>query len=124
MQSTLIQKKVHVMDSISINIDDSILNVFSSQSIDKILNNLNLYNYYEKKQIHSDIIHIVDNNYINSSIGDALITNISNKPIIIKIADCVPILLYDKENKVLAAKNDKESQEEKMIPNPRYCDSK
>lgn len=90
------------MNDITLNIDESILNIFSSEPIDKILTKLNLDNYYETKQVHSNIVHIVDNNYINKSIGDALITNIPNKPIIIKIADCVGVVLYDKENKVLS----------------------
>ncbi|MBQ2872439.1 MAG: peptidoglycan editing factor PgeF [Bacilli bacterium] len=90
------------MNNIKIDIDNCILNIFSSDKIDNILSNLNLNNYYEVKQIHSDIVNIVDENYINNSIGDAMITNIPNKPLIIKVADCVPLLLYDKENKVIS----------------------
>lgn len=90
------------MNDISINIDDSLINLFSSKNIDEILKELHINNYYQTKQIHSDIIHLVDNNYINNSEGDALITNIPNIPIIIKVADCIPILLYDKKNQVLA----------------------
>jgi len=90
------------MNDITLNIDNNILNIFSNKEIKDILNELNLDNYYECKQTHSDIIHIIDNNYINNSIGDALITNKPNKPIIIKVADCVPILVYDKENKVIS----------------------
>lgn len=90
------------MDNITLNIDTNIINIFSSNNIENILKELNLDNCYEAKQIHSDIVNILDNNYINNTIGDALITNLPNKPIIIKVADCVPILLYDKENRVLA----------------------
>lgn len=90
------------MGNITLDIDKNILNIFSSKSINEILKELNLDNYYETKQVHSNIVHIVDDNYINSSTGDALITNKPNKPLIIKIADCVPIILYDKENKVVA----------------------
>ena len=89
------------MNNITKNIDN-IINIFSSDNISNILEYLNIDNYYEAKQIHSDIIQIVDENYIEPTEGDALITNIPNKPLIIKIADCIPILLYDKENKVLA----------------------
>ena len=89
------------MDNIVLNIDKDILNIFSHKNIDELLSELKLDNYYETKQTHSDIIHIVDENYINQSIGDALITNISNKPLIIKIADCVPVILYDRKNKVV-----------------------
>lgn len=90
------------MDNIILNIDNNILNVFTSKGIKEILQKYNLNNYYETKQIHSNIVHIVDDNYINGSIGDALITNKINKPLIIKVADCVPIILYDKLNKVVA----------------------
>ena len=90
------------MNDIKLNIDSNILNIFTSKSIKDLLQELNLNNYYETKQTHSNIVHIVDNNYQNSSIGDALITNELNKPLIIKIADCVPIILYDKINKVVA----------------------
>lgn len=90
------------MNNITLDIDKNIINIFSSNNIDKILNELNLDNYYELKQVHSNIVHIVDNNYINKSVGDALITNIPNIPLVIKVADCIPIIIYDKKNKVLA----------------------
>ena len=90
------------MNNITLDIDKNIINIFSSNNIDKILNELNLDNYYELKQVHSNIAHIVDNNYINKSVGDALITNIPNIPLVIKVADCIPIIIYDKKNKVLA----------------------
>ena len=59
-------------------------------------------NYYELKQVHSDTIIIVDDNYENNTTGDAMITTKKNIPLAIKTADCIPILLYDKENKILA----------------------
>ena len=90
------------MNDIKLNIDNNILNIYSNKPINKILQELNLNNYYETKQTHSNIVHILDDNYINQSEGDSLITNLPNKPIIIKVADCIPILLYDKENKVIA----------------------
>lgn len=90
------------MGDITLNIDSNILNIFTSKNIKEVLQELNLNNYYETKQTHSNIVHIVDDNYQNGSIGDSLITNEINKLLIIKIADCVPIILYDKENQVLA----------------------
>lgn len=90
------------MDDIILDIDSNIINIFSNKPIDNVLETLNLDNYYEVKQVHSDIVHIIDNNYINNTIGDALITNLPNQPLIIKVADCVPILLYDKTNRVVA----------------------
>ena len=90
------------MDDIILDIDKSIINIFTNKNIFTILKELNLNNYYEVKQTHSDIIHIIDNNYTKTQIGDALITKEKNMPIIIKVADCIPILLYDKENKIIA----------------------
>ena len=90
------------MNDIILNIDSNILNIFSNKEINDLIKELKLNNYYEVKQTHSDIVHIIDDNYINNSIGDALITNNKNTPIIIKIADCIPILIYDKENKVIS----------------------
>lgn len=83
------------------NIDDNIINIFSN-SIDDIKKKYKITDYYELTQIHSTNTIIVDNNYINKTVGDALITNKINTPLVIKIADCIPILLYDNKNKVIA----------------------
>lgn len=53
-------------------------------------------------QIHSDIVHIVDTNY-KSKYGDALITNMKNCIIGVKIADCAGLLIYDPIQKVISA---------------------
>lgn len=90
------------MNDIILNIDSNILNIFSNKEINDLIKELKLNNYYEVKQTHSDMVHIIDDNYINNSVGDALITNKKNIPIVIKIADCTPILIYDKENKVIS----------------------
>lgn len=89
-------------NSLSLNIDKNIINVFTSKEISIICRELNIKTYYYLEQIHSNIVHIVDNNYQNNSQGDALITNKLNTPLVIKIADCIPIILYDKENKVIS----------------------
>ena len=80
---------------ITFNIDDNVFNIFTSKEID-------ISKYYELNQIHSNKVLIVDNNYQNNSIGDAMITNLKDKKLVIKTADCIPILLYDKEHKVIA----------------------
>lgn len=90
------------MGDITLNIDENILNIFTNKTINEILKEFELNEFYELKQTHSNIVHIVDENYINESIGDALITNQKNKPLVIKIADCIPIVLYDKEKEIIA----------------------
>ena len=77
------------------NTSHNLFNLFTS-------NKPNIDFYYELNQIHSDIIVTIDDNYQNNTIGDAMITTKKNTPLVIKTADCIPILLYDKEKKVLA----------------------
>ena len=89
------------MNEYSFNIDN-VFNVFSSAPLDLILAKYQINNYYYLNQIHSDIVLIADNNYVNNTDGDALITNEVNKPLVIRTADCVSIILYDRVNKVLA----------------------
>ena len=84
------------------NIDKNLFNLFSSNSIKNIKEKYQIENFYELNQIHSDIIKIIDNDFQNNQIGDALITNKTNTPLLIKTADCIPIIIYDKENKILA----------------------
>ncbi len=55
-----------------------------------------------QNQIHSDIIRIV-NSVSKVETSDALITSEKNLYLCVKIADCCGILLYDKENEVIAA---------------------
>lgn len=56
------------------------------------------------KQIHSDIVKIADESTRGTEIPDcdALITNIRNLPLLIRTADCVPVVLYDKRKHVIA----------------------
>ncbi|MCF6330947.1 MAG: peptidoglycan editing factor PgeF [Sulfurimonas sp.] len=56
------------------------------------------------KQIHSNIVHIVEknDNFKNPPTCDALITNKIDTPLMVMVADCSPILFYDKKQKVIA----------------------
>nr|WP_321266543.1 peptidoglycan editing factor PgeF [uncultured Sulfurimonas sp.] len=56
------------------------------------------------KQIHSDIVHIVDanDNFNNPPTCDALITNKTKTPLMVMVADCSPVLFYDDRKKVIA----------------------
>jgi polyphenol oxidase len=57
-------------------------------------------------QTHSNKFYYIDkkSKIINRKFkGDALITNKSNTPIGVLTADCAPILLFDKKNKIIAA---------------------
>ena len=56
-------------------------------------------------QIHSNKFVYIDKKYkfTNKPKADAIITNQKNLPIAVLTADCVPILIYDKKKKIIAA---------------------
>lgn len=64
--------------------------------------NFNFKNLTSNVQIHSDIVNVVEKCDIGlKKDGDALITNLTNTPLLIFTADCVPIALIDKKNKAI-----------------------
>jgi YfiH family protein len=54
-------------------------------------------------QIHSNIIQIIDNIPEERLKGDAMITGLPFLLLIIKTADCLPVLIVDESQKVIAA---------------------
>ncbi len=63
---------------------------------------LGVENVGYQKQIHSNIVQIIDCSGDNGE-SDALITEKKNLGLAIAVADCTPIFIYDKINKVIAA---------------------
>jgi purine-nucleoside/S-methyl-5'-thioadenosine phosphorylase / adenosine deaminase len=55
------------------------------------------------RQIHSDIIHVVCSAQTGPLRGDGLITNVPGIILAVMTADCLPVLLADKKNKVVGA---------------------
>lgn len=55
-----------------------------------------------QRQIHSDIVQLIGCGGDNGA-SDALITSKKNLGLAIAVADCTPIFIYDKKNKVIAA---------------------
>lgn len=65
--------------------------------------NMNYVNLTNNKQTHSDIVNIIKKEDIGKvKEGDALITNLKHTPLLIFVADCVPIAIMDPTNKVAA----------------------
>ena len=65
------------------------------------------YNYktlVHMKQIHSNKVHIVNKNddFLNPPTCDAIITSSLNTPLMVMVADCSPILFFDKVQNVIA----------------------
>jgi YfiH family protein len=55
------------------------------------------------RQIHSDVVHVVQSSAPDPLSGDGLITNVPGLAIAILTADCFPVLLTDKKNRVVGA---------------------
>lgn len=64
---------------------------------------MNFDNLTNNKQIHSDIVNIVNKVDIGDvKEGDALITNLKKAPLLIFVADCVPVAIADTKNKAIS----------------------
>ncbi len=63
---------------------------------------LKIENVGYQRQVHSDIVQVIECGGDNG-VSDALITNKKNIGLAVTIADCTPIFIYDKINKVIAA---------------------
>ena len=62
------------------------------------------------EQVHENNVHIATKDDLRPAYGpgemnvaDGYVTNLKDVPLAIFIADCVPVLLYDKKNKVIGA---------------------
>ncbi len=55
-------------------------------------------------QTHSDNIQIINDTFTNKQENcDGIITNKPNIPLMVMVADCIPVLLFDREKKVIGA---------------------
>ncbi|KXZ39562.1 conserved hypothetical protein [Alkalithermobacter thermoalcaliphilus JW-YL-7 = DSM 7308] len=62
----------------------------------------NFNNLTFNKQVHGDNINIIDKEKIGKTFeGDGIITNLRNVPILVFVADCVPIAIIDTKNKAI-----------------------
>jgi len=63
-----------------------------------------LENLVHMKQIHSNIVKIVDENdtFHNPPTCDAIITDKKDIPLMVMVADCSPILFYDPKKEIIA----------------------
>jgi YfiH family protein len=55
------------------------------------------------RQLHSDIIHRLEGTPEGKLEGDALMTDVPGLLLIVRTADCLPVLLVDKEHRAVAA---------------------
>lgn len=73
-------------------------------TFDQIENHYDQFDFKTLKQTHSDIVVNVDQENINNDTsGDALVTGKANTALIIKTADCMPIMMLDQKTQTIAA---------------------
>jgi len=54
-------------------------------------------------QIHSDIVHFIDRIPSQNLNGDALITGLAHLLLVVRTADCLPVLMVEESRKIIAA---------------------
>ncbi|MGL5650368.1 MAG: peptidoglycan editing factor PgeF [Paraclostridium sp.] len=65
--------------------------------------NMNFENLTNNKQIHSDIVNIIKKEDIGKiKEGDALVTNLKKTPLLVFVADCVPVAIVDPKKEAVA----------------------
>jgi polyphenol oxidase len=90
--------------NIAFHVEDDINSVLANHELLALKYNYNLSKLVHMKQIHSDIVHVVDDadDFENPPTCDALITNKKNTPLMVMVADCSPIIFYDPIQEVIA----------------------
>ncbi len=90
--------------NIALHVGDDIKNVAKNRVILSQRLGFNIENLIYMQQTHNDNIEIVKNSFENEiKECDGILTNIPNIPLMVMVADCIPILLYDEENRVVGA---------------------
>lgn len=69
----------------------------------KVHPRLRNFEFLYLKQIHSDIVHVVEEVPKEVLAGDALLTDRQGLLLVIQTADCLPLLILDPEKKAMAA---------------------
>lgn len=72
-------------------------------SIDQLKQKLSIDTPVTTHQIHGKKVALVDEKFSSTPEADALITQLKNKPIMVKVADCQGILIYDPITQSIAA---------------------
>ena len=73
------------------------------RAVGAVNDNGSLWPLMQVRQIHSSIIHRVDDFSMHAQAGDGIITNAPGILLAIKTADCVPVLVTDVKRRVVGA---------------------
>ncbi|MBF0120713.1 MAG: peptidoglycan editing factor PgeF [Desulfobacterales bacterium] len=87
--------------NLSFGVGDNEINVKKNRDI--VLESLSADNHISLKQVHgTEVVVIKEDSPIDLIEADAMITNVSGKFLLIKIADCQAIMIYDPVCKLIA----------------------
>jgi YfiH family protein len=91
--------------NLAFHVGDDVQNVLANHEQLAKKHSYKLESLVHMKQIHSDIVHLVDaqDNFHNPPSCDALITNKKHVPLMVMVADCTPVLFSDRTKGVIAA---------------------
>ena len=89
----------------ALNSDNKKENVLKNLDIISKKIGINTTNLFTMNQVHGNKVVVIndDNKHINRVNSDALVTNKKNIAISVLTADCVPILIYDEVNQIIAS---------------------
>jgi len=90
--------------NLALHVGDEPLKVLQNRQI--LADNENFYidNLIYMDQVHQNNITVIKDTLTNKIEScDGIITNLPNIPLMVMVADCIPILLYDSKNQVIGA---------------------
>lgn len=89
--------------NLALHVGDDPLKVLQNRSLLAKEGEFFIDNLIFMEQTHGDNIQIIKDSSINHIKNcDAIITNVKNIPLMVMVADCIPILLYDSVKNVIA----------------------
>ncbi len=90
--------------NLALHVGDDPISVIQNRTILAKEYNFIIENLIYMEQTHSDNIQIIQHSAHNKIKNcDAIITNKSNIPLLVMVADCIPIMMYDPVQSVIAA---------------------
>jgi len=90
--------------NLALHVGDDPLKVLQNRQILADSEDFYIDNLIYMDQVHSDHIAVIKDTLTNKQEKcDGIITNLPNIPLMVMVADCIPILLYDSKKKVVGA---------------------
>ena len=102
MKKTIFKTFTTILDkNIAYHVTDDFKSVDNAREELALKHNFELNNLKYMEQIHSNIVKVVEPQ-TNLYTCDGLVTNLADTPLLVMVADCIPILFFDEEQKVIA----------------------